>query len=380
MYLELSSDQEFFKETTGRFLDDKASSVHLRSLRDSAAGFERPYWRQAAELGWTSLLVSEADGGGSISGQGLVDLTLVAYEFGRHAAPGPLLATNVVACALSRAGTDDQKKEVLAALLAGDAVASWCLLERPPHDQLGSVHLEAVPADGELVVDGTKTAVEAGNEAEHFLVTARTGDGLTQLLIPAATPGLSITPMDGVDLTRRFAEVSFSGVRVPPSSVVGALGQAADDVDRLLEIALVIQLAETVGAMDRAFEMTVEWAFNRYSFGRPLASYQELKHRFADMKSWLEASHAVADAAALAVHKRSPSVPRLVHAAKAYVGDRSTELIHDCVQIHGGIGVTFDHDLHLYLRRATQNRNLYGTPAEHRLRIADLLEADEAHA
>jgi alkylation response protein AidB-like acyl-CoA dehydrogenase len=135
-----------------------------------------------------------------------------------------------------------------------------------------------------------------------------------------------------------------------------------------------------VGAMQAAFDMTVKWAFNRYSFGRPLASYQALKHRFADMKSWLEASHAIADAAAEAVDQRSQRAAELVSVAKAFVGDYGAELVQDCVQLHGGIGVTFDHDLHLFLRRVTLDRGLYGTPAEHRQRLAALVEHDGAAA
>jgi alkylation response protein AidB-like acyl-CoA dehydrogenase len=126
--------------------------------------------------------------------------------------------------------------------------------------------------------------------------------------------------------------------------------------------------------MQSAFDLTVEWAFERYSFGRPLASYQELKHRFADMKAWLEASHAIADAAATATADRTPDAAELASAAKAFVGQYGSELVQDCVQIHGGIGVTFDHDLHLFLRRVTMNRTLCGTPADHRQRLAAILE------
>jgi len=139
-------------------------------------------------------------------------------------------------------------------------------------------------------------------------------------------------------------------------------------------LALVILNAEAVGAMEAAFEMTVEWAFDRYSFGRPLASYQEIKHRFADMKSWLEASHAISDAAAAAVEAHAPEASELVSVAKAYIGEYGGELLQDCVQIHGGIGVTFEHDIHLFLRRVTLNRALYGTPADHRQRIATFAE------
>lgn len=380
MLHELTSDQEFFQETTQRFLTDKVPPALLRERRAFEPGFERGYWGQGAELGWTSLLVGEADGGGSISGEGLVDLTLVAYEFGRHAAPGPLTGANVVAAALSRAGTEVQRKEVLGGIISGEVVATWCVTEPRPDDGLGTVRLRATAADGDVVLDGTKVGVEAGAQADVLLVTARTGDGLTQVLVPSDTAGVAIVPMHGLDLSRRFARITFDDVKLPASAVVGSLGGADELVELQLQVALAIQLAETVGTMDRALDMTLDWAFNRYSFGRPLASYQEIKHRFADMKCWLEASHAIADAAAAAVEHEAEDAAELVSVAKSYVGDHSTELIHDCVQIHGGIGVTFDHDLHLFLRRATQNRNLYGTPVEHRRRLVTLLERKEASA
>ena len=135
--------------------------------------------------------------------------------------------------------------------------------------------------------------------------------------------------------------------------------------------------AESVGAMQRSFDLTVEWAFDRYTFGRPLSSYQALKHRYADMKSWLEGSHALADAATDAIQDRTPDAGELASAAKAFIGDYGVELVQDCVQLHGGIGVTYEHDLHLFLRRVTLDRALLGTPSEHRLRVTDHFERSE---
>ena len=151
---------------------------------------------------------------------------------------------------------------------------------------------------------------------------------------------------------------------------MGAPGDAADDVEQQLRLAAVIQTAEMVGAAQTVFDFTLEWAFNRYSFGRPLASYQEIKHRFADMKMWLETSHGFADAAARHVQGDDAVAADMISAAKAYAGDYLAELVQDCVQLHGGIGVTYDHDIHLYLRRITVDRLTYGTPADHRQRLA----------
>jgi alkylation response protein AidB-like acyl-CoA dehydrogenase len=374
MEIALTDDQEFFRDTTRKFLERECPIVTVRELAGSAAGFDRDYWRQGAELGWTSLLVPEELGGGSVSGSGVADLTLVADAFGSNVAPGPLLPSNVVAAALARAGTAEQQAEVLPAIVAGEVVAAWAFTEVPPHDALGDVALRA-EADGDgFVLTGAKSPVEAGAEADQILVTARTDGGLAQFLVPADAPGLTVTPLESLDLVRRFARIEFAGVRVPAGAVVGGVGDAADDVEHQLQLAAVVQSAEMVGAAQTVFDFTLEWAFNRYSFGRPLASYQELKHRFADMKMWLESSHAVADAAARTIQRGADDAAEAASVAKAYSGDYLAELIQDCVQMHGGIGVTYDHDIHLYLRRVTVDRVTFGSPADHRQRIAGLRE------
>jgi alkylation response protein AidB-like acyl-CoA dehydrogenase len=377
--LDASDDQQFFRATTAKFLDEQVPASELRSRRDSQVGFDENYWRRGAELGWTSLLVGEEHGGGTISGDGLVDLTLVAYEFGRHAAPGPLVPSNVVAAALSAAGTDVHAG-LIGDLLSARSIASWAFGEPPPHDRLGGVTLDVRVDGNDVVLNGVKRPVESAAQADHLLVTGRTDTDLTQVLVPTDAAGLSVEPMRTIDLTRRFARVTFDEVRLPAGTVIGEVGGAGEQVDRQLQIALVLVNAESVGAMQTGFDMTLEWTFDRYSFGRPLASYQELKHRLADMKSWLEASHAITDAAAAAVGSGSPDAAELVSVAKAFIGEYGAELLQDCVQLHGGIGVTFEHDLHLFLRRHTANRALYGTPAEHRQRIADLVEQREGVA
>jgi alkylation response protein AidB-like acyl-CoA dehydrogenase len=155
--------------------------------------------------------------------------------------------------------------------------------------------------------------------------------------------------------------------------VVGEVGGAAAEIERLLQFALIMQCAEMVGAIDQVFTFTLEYSFDRFSFGRALASYQALKHRFADMKLWLEASHATSGAAARAVQAGADNAAELVSVAKSYIGDHGPALLQDCVQMHGGIGVTWDHDLHLYIRRVTQDRVLFGAPSDHRERIATLI-------
>lgn len=375
MLLELGADQQFFRDTTARFLDDRVPADELRRLRDDPVGFDLDYWRQGAQLGWTSLLVGEDLGGGSLSDHGIADLAVLAHELGRHGAPGPLLAANVVTAAVAEAGGEGQA--LLGGLLTGEVVATWC--PDAAGADPGRAPAVEVAVDGDdVVVQGTARRVEAAQAASHVLVTGRTGDGLTQVLVPLDAPGVAVVAMRAVDLTRRFAVVELHDVRLPTAAVVGTIGEAADQVARQRRLALTVSTAESVGAMQSAFDMTVAWAFDRYSFGRPLASYQEVKHRFADMRTWLEASHAVSDDATTAVAAGAPEAEMLMSAAKAFIGHYGSELLQDCVQLHGGIGVTFDHDLHIFLRRHTLDRGLYGTPAEHRQRLAELALMEEA--
>jgi alkylation response protein AidB-like acyl-CoA dehydrogenase len=373
----LSDDQEFFRDTTRRFLVAECPLTEVRALASCDAGFDRSYWSQGGELGWISLLVPESLGGGNISGRGVVDLTIVADAFGRHVAPGPLGPTNVVAAALARAGTDAQRDLLLGGLVAGEEIAAWC----------GAEHALGVPSavlptytstTAGVVISGVSTPVEAAAQAGHLLVTARGPDGPAQYLLPVETAGVTVTPLHSLDLVRRFARVEFADVVVPPSARVGTPDSTVDDVERQLQLALVMQTAEMVGAAERTFEFTLEWAFDRYSFGRPLASYQEIKHRFADMKTWLEAGHALADALAREVDAGAPTAVETASAAKAYIGEYMAMLMQDCVQIHGGIGLTADHDLHLFLRRVTADRSVHGLPADHRQRIAALVAGKAA--
>jgi len=373
MDLELGSDRELFLETTRRFLETECPISRVRALHETGDGFDRDYWRKGGELGWTSMLVSEESGGGSVSGEGLLDLVLVAEEMGRLMSPGPLLPVNVVAETVARCGSAAQRETVLPGLLDGSAIATWAIDEGDGSCDALSVRLTATPAGDGWILDGHKTFVQDASVSDWLLVTARNGEGLTQFLIPARYRGVTLRPLESLDLVRRFAEVEFAGAKVPDGAVVGTVGGAADDVERQLQVALALQNAETVGATNRVFEFTLDYAKERIAFGRPIGSYQALKHRFADMKTWLEGCLATSTVSAKAVADGAADAPELISVAKAYIADRSPGIIQDCVQIHGGIGVTWEHDLHLYLRRCTQNAALYGSARQHRERLATLL-------
>jgi alkylation response protein AidB-like acyl-CoA dehydrogenase len=369
VHLVLSPDQDFFHVTTARFIAERCSPAVVRAFAVATSERERTWWRQGADLGWTAPLGTEALGGGSVSGDGLIDLTLIADAFGANAAPGPLVPVNVVIDSLVRGGDPDQLERWAAPLVSGEQTAAWCFsgcdVTRP------TVAARAVR--GGYALSGSVRPVGAANDAAFLLVPVMTDAGVAQFVVPAGVPGVTIERLECIDLTQRFGAVNFDEVVVDDRALVGALGDVAP-VERALQVALVLQIAEMVGALGRLFDMTLEYMFDRYSFGRPLASYQALKHRFADMASWLEACRSTADAAATAVQAETADGALLVSVAKAYVADRGPELAHECVQFHGGIGVTTEHDLHLYLRRVVQSSMVFGGVRDHRQRVARMIE------
>lgn len=373
MDFDLTADQKLFRATTREFLEKEMPLTRVRELAGSGIGFEPDWWKRGSELGWNSMIIDPAAGGDSISGEGLVDACIVAEEMGRLVAPGPLIGTNVVAASLSEAANVADHAEVIAALMAGEAVASWAVYEPRRGWSPMTPTVQATRDGSGYVLSGVKDRVDCGDQADYFLVTAAGPDGLAQFIVPAAAPGVTVTAEQSLDLVRRYARVDMDGVELPATSAVSPAGTVEAAVNRQIQIAVALQCAETAGAIQRVFEFTVQWAFDRYSFGRPLSSYQALKHRFADMKLWLEACQATASAAAHATARRAEEADELASVAKSYVGQRATDIIQDCVQMHGGIGVTWEHDIHLYLRRATVNRAMFGTPSEHRRRLADIL-------
>ena len=369
MDLELSDDQELFRETTARFIEARCPLPRVRELADQAVAHDPSVTRDAGELGWFALFVPEEFGGGSVSGSPLQDAVIVAEERGRFVQPGPFVATNVVAAAIARDGTPDQQQTYLSALASAELTASWAISDRSGLPVAGAVR--ATPRDGGSVLDGTAGLVSEGAAAGVFLVTAADadGDGVTQFLVPADTAGVTVLPLGGLDITRRFVDVRFDGVALDADAVLGGAADASTSVDRQLDIAIALTLAESVGAMRRLSEITVDYAKARTAFGRPIGSFQALKHLLADASLAVELSTAGAWAAAQAVAEDRPTASEIASIAKAYAGDAGVEVALACLQAHGGIGFTWEHDLHFYLRRLTADRVLYGDPAWHRERI-----------
>jgi alkylation response protein AidB-like acyl-CoA dehydrogenase len=365
-----------FASTTESFLEKEASLGRLRELHAAGTSFDTDWWRRAAELGWTSLLVPEELGGGSVSGDGVADVALVAELAGRTVAPGPLHPVSTVLAGLVEA--PENHEAAIESLVSGEAVGSWAVYEPGKQWSPLAATVTATRTATGYRIDGVKDRVEAGAESAVLLVVAQCDGLVRQFLVPTDAAGIRVEPQESIDLVKSYARVHFDGVEVDESAAVGSAEQTPDLIARQAQIAQVLQCAEVVGILDTVLAFTIQWGFDRHSFGRPIGSYQALKHKYADLKIWFEACRATTKAAVAEVASRSPGAEIAVSIAKSYVGEHAPGMLQDCVQLHGGIGVTWEHDLHLFLRRATLYRSMFGTPEDHNLRVYALTEMQSA--
>jgi len=372
MDVTLNEDQIMLQDMTRRFLEDRSPIGALRKQADNGTGFDRGVWKEAAELGWVALFVPEENGGIAESAQGVMDAAIVAEELGRVVFSGPFLSSCVVAHAIATSGSPEQREAWLPALAAGETIAAWCFSGKGPAAGTEAGSITATQAGNGYVLNGVAAYAEDASDADILVVTAAGEDGLTQFVLPAGAPGISIEPMDALDLGKRLSLVRFDEVSAPGDALLGEAGRAADAFESQLQVALALQCAETVGVTDRAFDFTLEWVNERHAFGRPIGSFQALKHRLADHASQLEGAKAAAAHAARSVQNKAPDAAIAVSVAASQCGTQATQIIRDCLQMHGGIGLTWEHDIHFYLRRAVSNEALWGSPATHHERLCRL--------
>ena len=371
MDTDATDDQRALLEVSTRFMEETCPLGTVREPDQRDTAFAEAYRRQAAELGWFSMLVPEALGGGSISDNAMVDATLIAYRRGSLLQPGSFVGTNVAAMAVAEAGGDELQQKLLAGLVNGELSASWAVASAD--DRRLDAGVEARPAaGGGFTLTGAKTAVQDVEPSSWLLVTGRAPDGPVNVLVAADAPGVMIDQLDSLDLSRRFSEVRFDDAQVPASAVLDPGRSAGPLHDRLVATAATLTAAESVGAMDREFEMTVQYAKDRIAFGRPIGSFQAVKHLLADTSLAVEMGKAVVLAAARSLGSDDGYGPEAASIAKSMVGDAAIELAQDCFQVFGGIGYTWEHDQHLYLRRLTTDAALYGDPTWHRERLCQL--------
>ena len=366
MQLDLSDDQALFRDTAVAFIEAELPLERTRELHDDPAGYDRSWLRKSAELGWYAMLVPEHDGGGSVSGNGLLDAVIVSEQLGRFVQPGPFLAMNVAASAIAAHGSAAQRATMLPAIAAAEQVVTWAFADARGNWDSG-LGLPASLDGDDIVLTGSRGCVLDAVSADWLLVTAAADGVPVQLLVRADAPGVSIRPLRSLDLSRRVADVDFDGVRVSPDEVLAASGTAPLEVQLLVAIALTC--ADTVGAIDALFRRTVAYAKQRIAFGRPIGAFQAIKHILADQAMYLETCKAAAAAVAEAVQAGDAQATEVASMAAAYIGDVASDIAQECLQVHGGTGYAWEHDLHLFLRRVRSNSVLFGEPTWHRERV-----------
>lgn len=367
-----SEDQRMLQDSTRRYLEDRAPIAAVRQLADGDSVFSAEAWREGVAQGWVGLFVSEAHGGLAESAEGVIDAAILAEEMGRVVYAGPYLANSIVAFALSQAGSPPQQSALLPGLVTGDTQAAWCFAAPGVKGGIDAGGVRVTRSAKGFVLDGMAANAQDAQHADVLLVSAVNDDGVSQFLVPAVTPGIARVALETLDLGRQLATVEFCGVAVAAAALLGEYGGGAAQFERQLQVALVLHCAETVGVIDRALEFTLDYVQHRYAFGRPIGSFQALKHRLADHAAQLEGAKAVAAHAARAVQAGAPDAAIAVSIAKSHCGRFGTEIIRDCLHMHGGIGMTWDHDIHFYLRRAVSNEALWGSTVVHHERLCRL--------
>jgi alkylation response protein AidB-like acyl-CoA dehydrogenase len=369
MYFDLTDEQQAIKATAREFLAARYKSERIRELAESEHGFEQSDWEEMAELGWPGLALPEEWGG---QGLGVVDLSVLFEEMGYALAPSPLLSNTVVGLALSLCGSDDQRERFLRPLAAGEKRGAPALWDAGSAATPGSFTME-VQADGDgVVLDGEKVLVPDAGAADFFLVA--TADGRRHL-VERGAEGVVVTAEPSIDLTRRLHSVRFDGVRVPAEDTMPA--EEAEYLPVFFRLCVALA-AESTGIAQRTMEMAVSYAKDRQQFGRPIGAYQAVSHRCAQMLLETENSRSAVYGAAWAADAEPESLPLAASMAKAYASDAGWRVPDASIQVHGGIGFTWEHDLHFFLKRGKANAAMFGDAKWHRARVADAVLAKSA--
>jgi alkylation response protein AidB-like acyl-CoA dehydrogenase len=373
-----NEEQELLRSTARKFFDNECASETVRKLMDGAEGMTPDLWKKIVEQGWTGLIFADEHGG---MGLGFVDLVVLMEEMGRAVVPGPFFSTVLLGgLAIREAGTESQKKAWLPKIASGEARATLAWME--PSAELGArgITLQATAKGAGFTLDGTKLFVHDAHTADVIVVAARTSsgkdpeDGVSLFLVPKGTPGLTVTLLPTMDQTRKLCEVGFANVSVGADALMGQAGAGWAPLSRVLDRATVALCAEMCGGAQKVLEMTVEYAKIRQAFGRPIGSYQGVKHKAADMLVDVENSKSITYYAAWAMDEGVPEGPLAVSMAKAYVSDAYRRVAGAGIQLHGGIGFTWEHDLHLYFKRAKGSEFTFGDATWHRERVAQLVQ------
>ena len=377
MDIGFTEEQELLRDSARRFLESECTTQFVRQRMADPAAVTDEFWQKLAEQGWLGIVYPEEVGG---SGLGLVDLVVLMEELGRAVMPGPFLSTVLLGgAAIAEAGSPAQRREWLPRIAEGKAKAALAWTEPGLRWDAAGVSLVARESAGAYALSGTKLFVEDAHLADILVVAARTRDGSTMedgvslFLVPRDAPGLYVSVLPTIDETRKLCEVRLDNVAVPVGGLLGEWHRGWMPLSRVIARATVALSAEMCGGAQQVLDMTVAYAKIRIAFGKPIGSYQGVKHQAADMLVALENAKSLTYYAAWAVDQGLDEAPLAVSMAKAAASDMYRKVAGTGIQLHGGIGMTWEHDLQLYFKRAKASEVAFGDASWHRERVARLL-------
>ena len=366
MNFAFSDEQEELRAAVRRFLAEKSPETEVRRLMDTTEGYDPAVWSQMADqLGLQSLTIPEEFGG---SGFTYVELLVVLEEMGAALLCAPFFSSVVLAAnALLTSGDDEAKKSYLPGIASGETIATLAITEDNGKWDFSGIELAATKKGDGWELNGHKMFVIDGHVANLIIVAARTDAGVSLFAVPGDAPGLTRTPLPTMDQTRKQARLEFSGT---PATLIGTDGGAEPGLSKTLDLAAVALAAEQVGGAQHVLDASVEYAKTRIQFGRPIGSFQAIKHKCADMLLEVESAKSAAYYAAWAAAEDSEELPVVASLAKSYCSEAYFHAAAENIQIHGGIGFTWEHPAHLYFKRAKSSELLLGDPSYHRELLA----------
>ena len=363
-----SEEQELLRQSAADFLSKECPMTYVRQMMEDERGYAEELWKTMAGLGWMGLIYPEEFGG---SGLTLVDLVVVLEEMGKVALPGPFFSTVALGgLTILEAGSSEQKHRVLPGIVAGKTKATLALLEENARWDEKGVNLPAEKSGNGYRLSGVKLFVPDAHVAELLVCAARTTEGISLFLIERQHPGVSVRLLKTMDQTRKLCEVTLDKVQVGAEAVVGTPGQGWEVLSRIIDCSKVALCAEMCGGAQKVLDMSVEYAKIREQFGRPIGSFQAIQHKCANMLVQVESAKSATYYAAWAVAHDTPDVPLAAAMAKAYCSDAYRQVSAEGIQVHGGIGFTWEHDLHIYFKRAKGSEVTFGDATWNRELVA----------
>ncbi len=369
MNFSFTTEQEELRRYTRQWLDENCPLETVRILMETERGYDAGHWAAIAEMGWLGMAIPTEWGGAGFT---FLELFVLLEEQGRSLFCAPFLSTVVMAAGLvEEAGNDRQKEEILSAIAAGELIAAVAFTEPNGRWEAEGVTTEARPRPGGgWTLNGTKSFVLDGQVADLLVVAAGADQGISLFLVPAGTEGVARGRLETMDQTRKQAEITLTDVHLASDALLGPEGGGWPILERMLERAAVALSAEQVGGAQACLEMAVSYAKVRKQFGRPIGSFQAIKHKCADMLVQVESARSAAYYAGWAVSEDNEERPLMASLAKSYCSESYFLSAAENIQIHGGIGFTWEHNAHLYFKRAKSSELLFGDPSLHREKIA----------